>query len=177
MQISPPRARTLIHPGPFNPLRIKSKGSIQARHFRLLLTSGVSLYDGLVSPLSRLGVKSASMTILGGQFSELSYCVAPPDPQKRAVIAYTEPMDVGPAYMIFGNATLGKFENGAPIVHCHAAIRTTGGNLKGGHMVTQKCLVGPNSITVLVTSLDDFDLRVCFDAETNISLLQPHEIF
>jgi hypothetical protein len=28
---------------------------------------------------------------------------------------------------------------------------------------------------VLVTSLDDFELRVCYDPETNLSLLQPRQ--
>ena len=59
---------------------------------------------------------------------------------------------------------------------CHAAIRAQGGVLKGGHMITTQCIVGPNPISVLVTSLDDFELKVCFDPETNIALLQPQQL-
>jgi len=64
---------------------------------------------------------------------------------------------------------------GQPIVHCHAAIRTADGVMKGGHIMTQSCIVGPEPISVLVTSLDGFELRVTFDPETNIPLIQPHE--
>lgn len=168
-----PRSRTLIHPGPFNPVRITSQRAAQARHFRLLLDSAVSLYEGLVRPLALLGVHNASTTILGGEFSQLYYCVAPPDPLKKAIIAYTKPIDAGAATMIFGNATLGIGSNNLPVVHCHAAIRTQAGVLKGGHIITDQCIVGPVPITVLVTSLDDFELRVSFDPETNIALLRP----
>ena len=91
------------------------------------------------------------------------------------MIAYTQPIDGGAGCMIFGNATLGKAENGAAIVHCHAAIQTSGGDIKGGHILTNMSIIGPQPVTVLVTSLDGIDLRVAYDSETNISLLQPQK--
>ncbi|WP_019938612.1 PCC domain-containing protein [Bordetella sp. FB-8] len=168
-----PRSRTLIHPGAFNPVRIQSKLSQRARHVRLALQPGASLFEGLVAPLLSLGIQNASMTILGGYFHALQYCVAPPDPTHEAVIRYSEPIDAGPAYMVFGNATMGKGTDGRPIVHCHAALRTAQGAAKGGHIITQNAIVGLQPISVLVTSLDGFDLRVAFDPETNIALIQP----
>lgn len=169
------RPRTLVHPGEFNPIRIQSKGAPSARHFRLLLQPGKSLFEGLVEPLAKLGVKSASTTILGGYFEELQYCTAPPDPTKQALIAYGDPIAAGPCYMIFGNATIGKSMQGRPLVHCHSAIRTCDGLTKGGHVLAQFAIVGPHPISVLVTALDGFELRVTFDPETNIPLIQPHE--
>ncbi|WP_349643566.1 DUF296 domain-containing protein [Bradyrhizobium genosp. SA-3] len=135
---------------------------------------GISLFDALVEPLARAGVASASMTILGGHFERLHYCVAPPDPSRQAVIAYANPIDAGRAYMIFGNATLGKSLQNRPLVHCHAAIRTESGEVKGGHILTETSIVGSDPIPVLVTSLEGFELRQMFDPETNISLLLPH---
>jgi predicted DNA-binding protein with PD1-like motif len=176
MDASPfPRPRTLIHPGRFNPVRIHSKHSERARHIRLALQPGLSLFEALVSPLAGIGVKNASTTILGGWFADLHYCVAPPDPSGKAVIAYTRPIPAGQAYMIFGNATLGKNRHGKPLVHCHAAFRTAGGQTKGGHILPETSIVGPDMIPVLVTSLDGFELRETFDPETNIPLLQPYE--
>lgn len=169
------RARTLIHPGAFNPVRIHSKRAPSARHVRLLLEPGISLFDGLVKPLAALGVKSASTTILGGIFESLEYCVAPPDPTSKAIIAYSAPIAAGRSYMVFGNATLGKDADGEPLVHCHAAIRTEDGRTKGGHILTRSAIVGAQPISVLVTSLDGFELRVVFDPETNIPLIQPLE--
>lgn len=168
-------SRTLIHPGPFNPVRISTLYADRGRHLRLALGPGLSLFDALVKPLYAAGIQNASMTLLGGYFSSLFYCVAPPDPSGKAVIAYTQPIDGGAGCMIFGNATLGKSMSDEPIVHCHAAIQTSAGNIKGGHILTSMSIIGPQPITVLVTSLDGFELRVAYDSETNISLLQPQE--
>lgn len=168
-----PRPRTLIHPGAFNPVRIQTRHSPRARHVRLALEPGRSLFDALVLPLAALGIENASTTILGGFFDELQFCVAPPDPSGRAVIAYTRPVSAGRCAMVFGNATIGKDAQGRPLVHCHAAIRTGDGAVRGGHVITQASIVGPAPIAVLVTSLEGFELRVAFDPETNIPLMQP----
>lgn len=168
-----PRPRTLIHPGAFNPVRIQSRHSMRARHVRLALPPGRSLFEALVRPLAELGITSASTTILGGFFEQLQFCVAPPDPSGRAVIAYTHPRAAGRCAMVFGNATLGKDAEGRPLVHCHAAIRMEDGEVRGGHVIAQGTIVGPEPISVLVTSLEGFELRLAFDPETNIPLLQP----
>jgi predicted DNA-binding protein with PD1-like motif len=165
----------LVHPGAFNPVRINSKHSDHGAHYRLVLQPGMSLNEGLLAPLLALGVKSASTTILGGFFDELHYCVAPPDPSGQAVIAYSTPINAGRSYMVFGNATIGKNQHGKPIVHCHAAVRTEDGQTRGGHIMGEMSIVGPRPISVLVTALHGFDLRVTFDPETNIPLIQPQQ--
>lgn len=167
------RARSMRHPGRFNPVRIQSESDLEGRHFRLLLSPGQSLRDAIVEPLRAVGVTSASTTILGGFFSQLSYCVAPPDPSGQAVIAYSAPIDAGQTCMIFGNATLGLSSEGDPLVHCHAAIRTSGGEYRGGHILPDRSIIGPAPIPVLVTAFQGFSLRQSFDPETNIPLLQP----
>jgi predicted DNA-binding protein with PD1-like motif len=65
--------------------------------------------------------------------------------------------------MVFGNATIGKDADGRPLVHCHAAIRTGAGEMRGGHIITQASIVGRDPIAVLVTSLEGFELQVAFD--------------
>ena len=107
---SVPRPRLLHHRGSFNPVRIQSLHGRAARHIRLVLQPGLSLFEALVRPLAGAGISSASTTILGGYFDSLQYCVAPPDPSGQAMIAYSAPIDAGAACMIFGNATLGRVE-------------------------------------------------------------------
>ncbi|WP_425265340.1 PCC domain-containing protein [Achromobacter agilis] len=155
-------------------MRIHSRSARQGRHFRLALQPGASLYDSLVGVLASAGVANASMTLLGGAFSHLDYCTAPPDPAHHRVVAYTEPISAGPAYLIFGNATLGKTDAGGALVHCHAAFCNAGGEPLGGHIIAQTTIIGPSPISVLVTALDGFELRATYDAETNLRLLQPH---
>lgn len=105
--------------------------------------------------------------------SALEYCVAPPDPEKKSVIAYGPAIDAGPAYLVFGNATLGESLQGRPLVHCHGVIRDRDGAVRGGHILTESCIVGAAPIPVLVTAFDGFALRQVYDPETNIPLLQP----
>ncbi len=170
-----PRARILVHPGPFNPVRIRSLRSPRARHVRLMLQPGRTLYDALVAPLAAVGITNASTTILGGRFECVEYCVAIPDPSRRALITYSAPIAVGSGTLVFGNATLGTGLDGRPLVHCHATLRSDAGAVKGGHILTETCIISGAPIPVLVTSLDGFELRQTFDPETNIPLLQPQE--
>jgi len=168
--------RFLRQPGPFNPIRIKMESSPFGRHIRLSLKPGETLFDAIVKPLAELNVRAASMTILGGAFETLDYCVAPPDPEGDAVVAYSKPITAGQSYMIFGNATLGISIEEKPLVHCHAVIRTESGDVMGGHIVTEQAVVGNNPISVLVISLEGFELHQAYDEETKISLLQPMEV-
>jgi predicted DNA-binding protein with PD1-like motif len=77
--------------------------------------------------------------------------------------------------MVFGNATLGRSIEGKPLVHCHAVVRTESGEVMGGHILTERAVVGSKPISVLVTSLEGFELRQAYDEETRIPLLQPVE--
>ena len=174
-QIMPhaPGPRTLVHPGPLNPARLTSLHSTRARHVRLALAPGLSLYEALVAPLARIGIEHASTTLLGGGLESVDYCVAPPDPSNKAVAAYTAPIHAANAYLIFGNATLGKDAGGNAVVHCHAAIVTESGAVRGGHILPHSCIIGSQPITALVTALDGFELRVSYDAETHISFFLP----
>src|SRR3954462_14230475 len=86
-----PRPRTLVHPGPVGPVRIEHRHANRGRHFRLGLEPGRTLHDAIIGPLLARGVRSASMTLLGGRLSTLLYCVAPPDPTGERVANYTRP--------------------------------------------------------------------------------------
>ena len=71
-----------------------------------------------------------------------------------------------------GNAFLARGTDGRPIVHCHAVLSTAAG-VFGGHVMPHLSITGVNPPSVLVTCWDGFDLKVRFDPETNIPLIQP----
>ncbi|MEO7400982.1 MAG: hypothetical protein ABIV07_09480, partial [Polaromonas sp.] len=87
--------------------------------------------------------------------------------------AYIAPIHAKNAYLVFGNATLGKDASGEAVVHCHAAIVTEDGEVRGGHILPHTCIIGKQPIVALVTALDGFELRVTYDAETNLSFFLP----
>ncbi len=168
-----PRPRTIAHPGPYDAVRIDHMQAVRGRHFRLSLPQGRSLYDAIVEALSSVDVHSASMTLLDGDLDELSFCLARPDVTGRLVATYSAPEVAHSARFIFGNATLGKSPAGAPVIHCHAVFRMADGSVRGGHLLTDKAIVGASPVTVVATSLDGFDLRITFDEETQMPLLRP----
>ena len=168
-----PRPRTLVHPGPVGPIRIEHRHATLGRHFRLGLEPGRTMEDAIIEPLVRLGVQSASMTLLGGRLSSLLYCVAPPDPTGERVANYTRPIEAGAVTLIFGNATLGKNGRGEPIVHCHATFVCADGSVRGGHIVVDRSVVAETSLPVLATSLDGIELRITQDEETHMPLMRP----
>ena len=168
-----PRARTLVHPGPVDAIRIQHLQAPRGRHFRLGLEPGRTLEDAIIEPLLVLGVRSASMTLLGGRIDNLLYCVAPPDPSGERVANYTRPIEAGSATLIFGNATLGRNARGEAVVHCHATFACADGRVRGGHIVVDRCVVAGAPLPVLVTSLDGIELRITQDEETHMPLMRP----
>ncbi len=169
-----PPSRKVVHPGPLDAVRIDHRSDDRGRHFRLTLPSGRTLHESLVQALTEEGVSSASMTLLDGDLETLHYCLAQPDPSGRLVAMYGPSHSERDARFIFGNATLGKSMDGSAVVHCHAAFRTRTGTVRGGHVLTDKTVVGRRSIAVVVTALDSFELRIGYDDETRMSLMRPH---
>lgn len=167
------RRRTLIHPGKYNPLRIHIKHSASSKHIRLTLPPHANFQEAIVTPLLQKGIENASINVLGGFFKSVCYCVAPRDPLKNAVIAYSDPIDAGAAYMVAGNATLGKSAKGDPLIHCHASICDQGNRPKGGHIIVDRCVIGQFPIFAYVTPLKEINVVQKLDAETNIPIFQP----
>lgn len=167
-----PRARTLVHPGPVGPVRLEHLHAPTARHVRLVLEPGLSMRDAITRPLHALGIRAASMTLLGGPLARLLYCVAPADASGARVADYTRPIEAGASMLVFGNATLGLGAQGEPLVHCHASFVRADGQARGGHVVVDRSLVG-GPIAVLATSLDGIALRIVHDAETGMPLMRP----
>ncbi len=168
-----PRPRTIIHPGPVGAVRIEHMHAARGRHFRLSLPTGRSVHDAIVEALAGVAVHNASMTLLDGELDTLSFCLAKADPTGRVVATYGPPLNVLSARLIFGNATLGTSAASAPIIHCHALFSMADGSVRGGHLLTEQCIVGRSPITVVATAIDGFGLRVSYDDETRMPLLRP----
>src|SRR5699024_10781205 len=115
-----PRSRTLLHPGPAAPARIRTMQAPRAQHVRLSLQPGCSLFDALVQPLARLDISSAAATLLSGHFARLDYCTPAANPAGPSVAKYSAPVHAERVLMVSATATLGTSTVGEPLVHCHA---------------------------------------------------------
>ena len=170
------RPRHLRHPGPPVAARLQSRECRHGPHLRLQLMPGLSLHEAVVRPLHAMGVRSASLTLLGGGFSALSYCIGPATPEGPAVAAYAPPVAAGPSFLVAGQATLGQDLGGQAMVHCHAVLCDGAGQLRGGHLMPHHCVIGETPVAVRVTVLPDLVLRLSADAETAVSLFLPEAL-
>jgi predicted DNA-binding protein with PD1-like motif len=167
------RPRTMVHPGPRAEVRLEHVAASCARQMRIALTAGTNLHEGLTHALAATGVQAAAMALMGGDLHEVAYCLPIPDPQGQVIATYGEPHVLQGASLLRGSATLGRDAQGAPVIHCHASFCDADGVVRGGHLLTQRTVVGRHSVTVLVSVLEGVALRLGFDPETRLNMLRP----
>lgn len=171
--LGPYRPRTLVHPGPVAPLRLEQGVARGQRQWRLTLAPGQVLLPALTGALATLRVHSAALALLGGELQTVAYCLPIPDPEGQVIATYGAPRVVHDAGLLRGSATLGQTADGAPVVHCHATFADAEGVVRGGHVLTERSVVGLRPVTVLVTALDGIELHLGFDPETRLHMLRP----
>ena len=172
---SPCRPRTMAHPGPVAPLRLEHVAARGQRQWRLQLAPGQVLLGALTGALAEQGVQAAALTLLGGQMQTVAYCLPIPDPEGQVIATYGAPLVLHDVCLLRGSATLGLGADGAPVVHCHASFADAQGTVRGGHVLTERTVVGRRPLTVLATALDGVGLRLGFDPETRLHMLRPSE--
>lgn len=167
------RPRTMVHPGPRAEVRLEQVAASGARQMRIALTAGTNLHEGLTQALAATGVQAAAMALMGGDLHEVAYCLPIPDPEGQVIATYGEPHVLQGASLLRGSATLGRDAQGAPVIHCHASFCDADGAVRGGHLLTQRTVVGRQPVTVLVSVLEGVALRLGFDPETRLNMLRP----
>lgn len=167
------RPRTLVHPGPMASVRLAHVAAHGQRQWRLTLGSGQVLLTALTAALAEQGVQAAALALLGGELQTVAYCLPIPDPEGQVIATYGAPLVLHNAALLRGSATLGQAVDGAPVIHCHATFADAQGSLRGGHVLTDRTVIGRRPLTVLATALDGIDLRLGFDPETRLHMLQP----
>ncbi len=105
----------------------------------------------------------------------MAYCLPIPDPEGQVIATYGVPLVLQHACLLRGSATLGQGPDGAPVIHCHATFADAQGTVRGGHVLTERTVVGPRPVSVLVTALDAISLRLGFDPETRLHMLRPSQ--
>ncbi|MDX1710287.1 MAG: DUF296 domain-containing protein [Rhodovibrionaceae bacterium] len=168
--------RTLKHPGePEGPRRI-GREAAGAGEFRIVLPEGADLLSDATRILVERGIENAAIQLTGGSFSSMQYLTGQPDDSGERVATYGAPTSLeGPVQVVGGNAILGRDSEGAPLLHCHAVVVDSDGQLHGGHLPGKVCIAGPEGLVLRVTVLSGGGFRVAYDAETNYSIFQPSE--
>ena len=167
------RPRTLVHPGPVAPVRLEHVAARGQRQWLFTLAPGQVLLPALTAALAAQGVQAAALALLGGTLQTVSYCLPIPDPAGVLIATYGEPLVLENARLLRGSATLGQATDGAPVLHCHASFADAQGTVRGGHVLTERTVVGAQPVRVLATALDGVALRLGLDSETRLHMLRP----
>lgn len=161
------------HPGPVAPVRLEPVAARSQRQWRLSLAPGQGLLQALTGVLAAQGVQAAALALLGGELQTVAYCLPIPDPEGQVIATYGSPLVLHNVALLRASATLGQTADGAPVIHCHATFADAEGNLRGGHVLPDRTVVGRRPVMVLVTALDGIELRLGFDPETRLHMLRP----
>ncbi len=162
------------HQGPVNDERVVSRLLSHSLTFRHELPPGVVLADELVAACQRWGVNSAAVTLVGGFFKSFEYCLASQDPDKKHKIAYMPSIKAaGEVMLICANATVGKGEDGKPLVHCHGLVTSGGGIPMGGHFFADKIKICRQPVIAFFTGFVGAGFQQQYDHEVTQAIFKP----
>lgn len=166
--------RTVKQPGPAQEPRLLAEQAEATAELRVVLPEGTDLHEGLITALRKRGIADAAIRLTGGGFGSMQYLTGQPDGSGARVATYGAPTLLeGPVALIGGNAILGRLENGAAILHCHAVVADREGRIHGGHLPPGVCRAGPEGLVAWVTALAGAGFAVGYDAETNYPIFHP----
>lgn len=169
-----PRVRTVIHPGAPAAERWTSWETGSADQFRLWIAPGVTLLAGLAASVVGHGFDHACIQLFDGVLAEAWVHTPEPDPQGKLVATYGPAARLeGGAYLVSGNATLGRSAEGKPVLHCHAVAVDGRGRLYGGHLPAERCIVGEGGVRGWGIVSKDGGFVQRFDPETLFTIMFP----
>lgn len=166
-------SRLVRQPGRPAATRCLAASSPNCRTLCLSFEPGLSLFEGIILPLRREKIGSAIINLLGGPMERIEYCMPTDDASGHTVATYGEPGRERNGYFLGGTATLGLAVDGLPFIHCHGSFVTDAGELRGGHIVTEKTIVGASPLTAFVRTIETFTVQLSEDSETNHRVFHP----
>lgn len=168
------RGRFISHPGPLAGERRTSHEAASADQFRLWITPGSTLFEGLAASVIEHGFDHASIQLFDGELAEAYIHVPGPDPTNERAVAYGPAIRLeGGAHLVSANVTLGHSADGKPLLHCHAVLLDRQGGMHGGHLPTEICVVGEGGVFGWGIVSEDRGFVQKYDPETLFTLLFP----
>ena len=162
------------HPGPVNEPRIIVEQSPVQPEFRVTLSMGADLLEGLCEVLAKQSVHSAGVRLSGGLLSYCRFVTGVPDPSGFRIATHSPANDLaGPVLLISGGAIVGIDERGESRAHCHAMFVGRDGEVRSGHLLPGSCPIAEQAIELWVTPTGEARFETRFDDETNFPLMHP----
>lgn len=164
--------RLLRHPGPYDPVRLESAVEPAARAVRIAIPAGATMLSGVTDALASLGIRSGTMTLIGGSVSHLVYVLARSDPTGARAVALTDPIETRDAALVTGGGTIGLDAEGRPFIHCHCLFAGREGKAFGGHLFNDRTVLGAG-VVAYVRGLRDISVEVIPEPEIDVAIFRP----
>ncbi len=163
--------RTLKHPGPSG-LSQTTVVPAKTRPVRFFLEPGNPFLAALQHQLESLQAVSAVAEIKGGSFNPFMYVMPALSKTPDHAVYFSDRFEPqGEVRLVEGCVTYG-FNQGKPMLHCHARWIDSNGRSGCGHLLPHECMIHePIEVTAWV--LEGAQFQVIPDRETNFSLFQP----
>jgi len=163
--------RTLQQPGPADPQRIESFGAT-AQSLTFPLAVGVTLLGAATGPLVAAGWRGGTLSFAGTAFSPFRYVMpGPPDDASHVAYFSAPRAPAGITRIEQANATFG-WQDGKPLLHCHAVWTEADGARRGGHILPAEAIVVEPGV-LQAWGFTAIAMQTSDDLETNFRLLQP----
>jgi hypothetical protein len=134
------------------------------------LPPGKDLIEGMAEACMTHGLKSGFITSCIGSLQRASFFTVVPLPKKIGA-GYGDPVAMeGPLELVAAQGTIGLDAEANLLIHMHAALGDSRGNLYGGHLIRGKC---PVLITceAMIAFLEGVRAVQRPDPETEMNLL------
>jgi predicted DNA-binding protein with PD1-like motif len=173
LRAAAPAIHMLRHPGPMPAIRWTSIENSAAPSLRLVLQAGRTLRDAVVGPLRDRGVRACALTVLDGELARSAYCLTTTRADIEQVATYREPLETGALRLVGIGGTLGEDEQGEPLLHCHGLLVDAAGHCIAGHLLTERCVIGPTGCIAYVHVLNETRLVLRYDPHIKMPVFQP----
>ncbi|GAB5467255.1 MAG: hypothetical protein Kilf2KO_02850 [Rhodospirillales bacterium] len=162
------------HPGPpLEPRRLSLQAE-SAGEYRVRLAPGSELHAAVIAAAVDLGLVQATVSLLSGSFDRFSYLTGQPDASGQRLATYGAPTLLdGPVTLIGANGLIGSDPEGRALFHCHCVVADAQGQVHGGHLPPEACVVGAGGLTLHLLGLAKAGFRVAYDSETNYPIFHP----
>ncbi len=164
--------RHAIHPGLTTWDRVLTAVGAPSRSILVRLEAGASLGDAIRAAFHGLNLSTGSFRLFGALLARAAYHLASPRDGSARVIEYgAAKVLASGALIVEASGSFGLSMDGETLVHVHGALADARGRAYGGHLNVDRCIIGPETATMLITAGAGF--RQAVDAETGFATFVP----
>ncbi len=153
--------------------RVISLAGQAQRRFVVDVAPGKSIWQGVSGAFNEQRIHSAHLDLMGATLESAVFYTGYPDPAGRWIAQYGAPNHLAGSMLISAMGIFGIDREDKPMLHCHGCLVADRGQLLGGHLDTDKCIVGHSGLRIYVSASDDIGFAAKLDATSGMFVFHP----